>query len=347
MTRPSTTEGPITTISDPEQVWHLARLATAREAIAVFPSIDPDTVPPTVLSAVSAYLDQLDRCAHDAWADYVRLVAFSVAERDAYMAMGEPEHIRLNQEEGTPVAHWNANNPSLAGVFGELLVEDEGAPSFHVSDPFRPMDLSALPPSALKIALRDSRHTAIAAMHELVTLIYNDFKGIVRMHGAQESWPVVRRHCQFLKSSARISLSFLQHDHYQQWDPTLEPFAGLQQAPLQIDQKAATTTAQQRLALHYASHGYGAVLEKAEVKSGRTGVDRIEAAHDLLRSGLADLGRALDAMNATILGVGGIDPAGVAAMVVFRPVSMGEPTLTPMFVAIPREELSPPTPITR
>ena len=343
MTRPSHLDSAVSSISNPEQVWYLARLTAYRDAFHVFQAVDTSSISSDELQQIRLALDHVRDCADNAWLDYVRLVARSPAERSAYLELGEPEHIRLNTEEGAPVAHWNSNNPSLAGVFGELLVANGEAPHYHVSDPFKPLDLAALPPGAFKEPLRDSRHCAIAAMHELVTLLRRDIERIVQDNPPPAAWRAMRRHAQFLKQGARISLSYLQHDHFRNWDPTLPLTPNFQQAPHLIDQRAATTTAQQRIALHYTAQCFGRLLEDAESMSSDDTKHRVDSALAALQQAAQDFDASLDIMNSAILSAARIDPAEVVTLVVFRPTNMPQP----MFVAIPRNALPEPTSIKR
>lgn len=342
MTRPSLLDSAVSSISNPEQVWYLARLTAYRDAAHIFQEVESCDSQDDQ-AKVKLALDHIRACADKAWLDYVRLVARTPAERSAYLELGEPEHIRLNTEEGAPVAHWNSNNPSLAGVFGELLVAHNEAPHYHVSDPFKPLDLAALPPGTFTEPLRDSRHCAIAAMHELVTLLCRDIERIIQDNSPPATWKAMRKHSQFLKQGARISLTYLQHDHFHNWDPVLPITPSFQHAPHLIDQRAATTTAQQRIALHYTAQCFGRLLEEVESQSSDDAKHRVDSATAALQRVARDLEASLDLMNNAILGAARIDPESVVTLVVFRPINMPQP----MFVAIPRDSLPEPTSIQR
>lgn len=334
-------EGVVTSVFNADQAWHLAWLAATRQAIARFPELSPDEAGMIKASAVATYLADLRRCAEDAWREYVKLVALSSADCDAYFALGEPTHITLNQEEGAPVAHWNSNNPALAGAFGELLVPGDattGVPAYNVSDPFKPVDLAALPEGTLKLPLTDSRHTATAAVHELVTFLERDLGRISSCNTQEQAWRAMLQHSRFLKAGARVALSHLQHDHYRDWNPHLPVLHAIQAAPRMVDRHAATTTAQQRIALHYVADAFSAMLAKCEDRHPDDAPQRVEMVLHQVGAARALLQQMVDGLNATVVASAGHDAQAHVAMVVFRPIGHTHP----VFVAIPRASVAPP-----
>lgn len=329
-------EGFVAPVVNPSQIWHLAHLAAARAALA---AVDPATGP----GQESSVRQHLQRVAEQAWLEYVRLVATSPAEREGLMVLGEPTHITLNQAEGAPVAHWNANNPSLAGVFGELMVPGmDGKPSHHISDMFRPVDLDALPPGRRAMPLADSRHASVAAVHEITALLERDVERIIRGVEPPDAWRALLVHARFLREAAAAALDALPEDHYRGWNSRLTAPAGLQQVAMLVDHHAGTNTAQQRLALFYVARCFTDAIAKSEREQPDNAARRCYLVRERLTADLLLIRMVLDGLNATAAVSLGVDPETVVSMVIFRARGHSKP----VYVAIPRDGLPPPAAIT-
>jgi len=330
-------DGIVATIVNPPQIWHLARLAAFREAIDRLPEALTDT-------AVEAYRNDLRRCVEQAWREYVEQVAMSPAERSGFLNLGAPTHITLNPEEGAPVAHWNGNNPALAGIIGELVIPGEaatGTPPYPLSDPFRPVDLKALPEGTRHFPLSDSRHTAIAAVTELCTLLDRDISRIIDNVESGHAWRNLVRHASTLKLAATETLNLLPKDHFRNWDTTLPRISNLPAAPQAVDQRAATTVAQQRIALHYVAQCFADVINRVEARYPHDADLRCTAALTEVRACLSLLRQALDGMNAGAATQLQMRLEDVVAMVIFRATGHSQP----VFVAIPSHAVAAPVPM--
>jgi hypothetical protein len=332
-------EGIVASVVNPAQIWHLAHLAVARAALSASPRCDTSGE----AAALCALRSHLQQVAEQAWQDYVRLVALTPAEREGYLALGEPTHITLNQAEGAPVAQWNANNPSLAGVFGELAVPGEGgAFSHHISDMFRLIDLEALPAARRLMPLADSRHASVAAVYEITNLLERDVDRIIRGVEPADAWRAMLTHARFLKEAASETLSYLPEDHYRGWNTKLTAPTGLQQVAMLVDQHAGTNTAQQRLALFYVAKCFSDLMSRADREHPGNAGRRCLLVREQITRDLLLIRQVLDGLNATAAFSLGFQPDSVHSVVFFRAIGHSKP----VYVAIPKENLQPPAAIT-
>lgn len=323
-------EGIVAPVVNPTQIWHLAHLAVARSALAAH---DGEGA-----SNDAGLRKHLQQVAEQAWRDYVLLVATSPAEREGLIALGEPTHITLSQAEGAPVAHWNANNPNLAGLFGELMVPGrDGKPSHHISDMFRPVDIDALPSGRKTMPIADSRHASVAAVHEITALLERDVERIIRGTEPQDAWGALLEHARFLRGAATATLEILPEDHYRGWNTKLTVPAGLQQVAMLVDQHAATNTAQQRLALFYVARCFTDIIARSERQHPGNAARRCYVVREQLTMDLLLIRKVLDGINATAAASVGADPDAVVSMVLFRALGHSKP----VYVAIPKDGLPP------
>lgn len=298
--------------------------------------------PPPAAPDVQAMRQLLDAIAAQDWTAYVDLEAVGPAERSAMLAAGEPLSITLNSEERTPVAIWKGDTVSSGSAFGEITVpssEHAGSAGYPISDPFKALDLDALPPSTVTCRLTDPRHTATAALHELVSLLLRDLERIAKAESGSIAWRTFLQHARLLRQSADTALSYLGHDHYAGWDPRLPEISVLQQAASAINQHAATTAAQQRIALHYTAYFFTKMLRTAEMAPNVDDADRAALVLSLLRESFVLIQTELDTFNSSCAHGLGIVPSAVSMRVVFRPKGI----LHPVFVAVPIAQLAPTT----
>lgn len=328
-------DGRLWTVQDHVQAWHLSRLATLREIQAALSGIDPQSFAEGDWDRLQG---MLQAGIEEAWTSYVRQVTRHPEDQRDFFAFGQPDQIELDPEQRTIVVHWKASHPYLQNPFGELRLSFQDGPAFHISDPFKPIDLASLPEGTFQAPLQDSRHGAVAAMHQLVALVHRDMSRLMNEHPPAEVWKAMRNLARFLQAGANVSLHHLQRDHYRDWDTNLGMPTCFLDAPSHIDRKAATTAAQQRIALHYTAALFSELLSKVMDLFQDDDERRVQVVLEELALAETGLLEALETHNRAILLPAGIDPAKVVALVAFR-VSGG---MGPILVAIPKRKLEPP-----
>lgn len=317
----------VTPVLRADQAWHLARMAAFREASEIVRSCGAGTIDAAVAAA------ELDRDAREAWARYIDSIARFERERVSFLNLYSDVTAELSDTEGTPVVHWH-DHPSVdMGLFGEFIVPEDpaaGTARYALSDPFMPLNLTALAAGSQYWRIIDTRHTATAAVAEFSKVLSIDVKRILAASQGDDCWRTLISHAHLLQQGAETSLSYLGHDHFRGWDPRIPTLTRLDQAPAYIDQHATTTTAQQRLALHYVAEYFRRLITTAE-EHHQDRTRRAEALSEELLSDLDSIQRLYDELNTARMRAEGIAPEHYTALIAFRPKGL----MHPVFVAIP------------
>lgn len=324
-TPPADGRGYAIPIHNPIEIWHLANLAAYRHVLEV--TEDPATRKAILVAA--------EAC----WHAYVASTSRTIGQREALLRAGQPAHIQLDDKEGFPVAIWQDNNPSLSDAWGFLQIRPtnaEAAPSIALSTPFRQVELSKLPPGTRCVALHDPRHTATAAVEEIVGMIQRDMCRAKEQYAGDDAWRALRTHASFLAAAARASLERLPDDDFRDWQrPTLSTCA-FEQSPERVAALALTTRAQQALALHFVAKAYGQAQDEVD-DALESPAARVAAVQRRIETVGALMQTTLDAFNQGVLAKAKIAYAGVVPTVIFRPIPFGVPVLA----AVPAEAMAP------
>jgi hypothetical protein len=311
-------------VHNPTEIWHLSSIVACRKLLDVVED-------PNVRGALLA-------AAETSWQAYVATTARTVGQREALIRAGQPAHIGLDDKEGFPVVTWNDNNPALSDAWGFLQIRPTNSPttpSLALSTPFRQVELSKLPAGTRCFALHDPRHTATAAVDELVGLVLRDLKRASEQHQGEDAWRALRSHASFLVAAARASLERLPDDDFRDWQRPTLPSCAIEQASERVAALALTTRAQQALALHFVARGYANVQDEVgdldESFAARVAevARRMETLSKLQQT-------TLDAFNQSVLAKSKVPYVGVVPTVIFRPIPFGVPVLA----AIPEETMT-------
>jgi len=323
----------VTAVGRPDQAWHLARMEAFRTLADLCSTIPRPGSAESCEDPFHLIRDEANRLARQSWADFVGTVARSDRERLALLPLGAGTQVELPQNEGTPVIHWPEDSAVDLGPFGQILVPEDvaaGTFSYALTDPFLRIDVASLPAGTRHWRMTDTRHASTAAVVELARALQTDVERIADAGDSGKVWRTMIGHAHTLQIGAEASLTYLPHDHYRSWEPRLPKLMHLEQAPLFVDSHAATTTAQQRLALHYIAEYFRGLLTSIESKATRHD-DRVRLVRDALRADYAGLARVYEDMNASRLRGEGLDPSEFSAFVAFRPRDYKHPVI----IAVP------------
>lgn len=312
-------------IHNPVEIWHLASLAAYRNMLR-------DVTDEQARRALAAAADA-------AWHAYVATSARTVGQRDALLRAGQPAHIQLDDKEGLPVAIWNDNNPALSDAWGFLQIrptDADAAPPIALSTPFRQVELSKLPPGTRCLSLHDNRHTATAAVEELVGMVFRDMTRTTDRYAGDEAWRALRAHASFLAAAARASLDRLPDDDFRDWERPVLAACAFEQAPERVAALALTTRAQQALALHFVAKAYAKAQDEVDDRMDNPAA-RVGALARRMETISALMQTALDAFNQSVLARARIAIADVVPAVIFRPIPYGVPVLA----AVPAGAMTP------
>jgi len=312
-------------IHNPIEIWHLAGLAACRHILQV--------------TADQSARDAIGREAEAFWQAYVAATSRTTGQSEALLCSGQPSHIHLDDKVGFPVAIWHDNNPSLSDAWGFLHVRptnDDTSPSIAISTPFRQVELSKLPAGTRCIALHDPRHTATAAVEELVVMIQRDICRAKLQYTGDDVWRAIRSHASFLSAAARASLERLPDDDFRDWQRPTPTNCGFEQSPERVAALALTTRAQQALALHFVAKAYGQTQDDVDDERDSPSA-RVASVQRRLETVGSLMQTTLDAFNQSVLAKAKIPYVGIVPTVIFRPIPFGVPVLA----AVPEEAMTP------
>jgi hypothetical protein len=308
-------------VHNPVEIWHLSRLATCRHLLDNVHDAD------TRAALIAA--------AETSWQAYVAASTRTPGQQEAMIQAGQPAHIALDEKEGFPVVTWNENNPALSDAWGFLQIRPTNSPAtpnLALSTPFRQVEIANLPTGSRCFALHDPRHTATAAVEEIVGLVLRDLGRARDQYQGDDVWRALRSHASFLVAAARASLERLPHDDFRDWQrPTLSN-CPIELAAERVAALALTTRAQQSLALHFVARGYAALQEEVGDEEARVDalVRRLETASTILQTTLGGL-------NQAVLAKSNVPYTSVVPTVIFRPIPYGVPVLA----AVPLGAMTP------
>lgn len=312
-------------IHNPAEIWHLAHLSAYRNLLQDVTDVEARRA--------------LQAASEAAWHAYVASCSRTPGQRDALLRAGQPAHIQLDDKEGLPVAVWNDNNPALSDAWGFLQIRptnSDATPPIALSTPFRQVELTKLPAGTRCLSLHDNRHTATAAVEELVGMVFRDMTRTTERYVGEEAWRALRAHASFLSAAARASLDRLPDDDFRDWERPVLSACAFEQAPERVASLALTTRAQQALALHFVAKAYARAQDEVDERLDNP-ADRIVALARRMTTISTLMQTALDAFNQGVLVRARIALTDVVPAVIFRPIPYGVPVLA----AVPAEAMTP------
>jgi hypothetical protein len=309
-------------VGNREAIWHLGQLRAYRRAQTLAPGSEASHFQ----AAINA-----------TWSKVVTVLARTPEHFEDLLSAGVPDDIYLDEKEALPVMRWNRpKQTGRATAWDAVRVDSRGptdAPEITVSVPFRHIELRTLPSESIIIPVRDSRHTATAAVHEIIEVIERDFTTFIRQHDAPQAWLATWSQVSFMREAARIAMENLMPDSFRDWsrpDTTACAFDAIAE---RVDTLALTAHGQRVLALQLVSHAYMEAREEVDVRMGEaTANRRLIALGACLRAMVERSGRALAVMNEALAATPSNTHGETASlMFIFCPL----PPSTPVLAIIP------------
>ena len=273
--------------------------------------------------------EALSAAADGCWHSFAATVATTDVQRETLLRGGKPDHISLNAKEGVPQMSWDQSHAAMVDVWGFFQVRpdnDSTAPEIALSTPFRQIELSRLPEGSKFLPIHDPRHTATAAVEEVIGMIQRDMVRALERYEGEQAWRALRSHAAFLSAAARTSLDRLAEDDFRDWKrPALDGCA-IAMAPERVATLALTTRAQQTLALGFVARAYAKAQEDADDKEEQVQA-RIEHVVKSVDAMVLMLRRMLGVLNESLISTAKLAFRRFTTAVIFRPLPAGVPIL--------------------
>ena len=303
-------------VRSPAAAWHLARLQAYRHVMAWLDDVQ--------------VCERLQQGVEACWADAIIALAQTPEHQEDLLVIGPPDEVYLDTKEGIAAMSWRqGKQPEYVDAWGFLKVSpsnQHSVPEIALSTPFRPVVLAGLPADTTIIPVRDPRHTAVAAVNEVIGAIDRDLDRVLRRYEGAEAWRAVRSHVSFLAAAARVAVESLPADSFRDWSRPDTTVCALEGVAERIEMLALTTRAQQGLALHYVTQAYARAQDDAD-DHHEDPARKVEALQVRVSAMEAYVRRVLDVLNEGVATAAQIGLRGVEMMFIFRPMPASVPVL--------------------
>lgn len=267
-----------------------------------------------------ALVDEIRSLSEAAWTNYFQYadVPGSVqAQRHEIVA-------HLDPDTDIPVVIWPRSDDGRAGAWAFVdLGELEGL-DLTMTAPFRQVAISRLPPDTKTFPLKDPRHSAAAAMVEVMASGRRDITAAFSAQDPVLAFRRLNRIIQVYRQAAQITMRQLQIDDFHTWDPKVPRSFSLAQAEALICQVGASARSHQVLAVHLMA---GWLQNLADDKEINAEEDRKAALLSEVTAMLAKFTRTLEHYNRTACEEAGHAPDSCSVMVIFQPQEQPGPVL--------------------
>lgn len=326
-------------VTVPAEVWALASLYMQRQNSELLRSLyamisDRSASFEVILERLRHEVDHSIEGEHALWQLFIQVAESNGIQRETMQSMGAPDIISFEPKSGIPFMGWRALTNSIEDKWRRVFtVEDlETGAKAPLTAPFRPVELSKLPPGTVKVPIKDPRHAATVAVDEVLRTAYNDLQNGLEGEDPGHTWGRVRALVSFYMTVVQKWIKELTVDEYKDWVPQLPARIKIQEAASTIARHSTTTVMMQILTLRTVADFYKEAMEKAETAHPgdmRAMVDMVFAE---IQSTQINISRITEAMNK--LHVQDEPTAANGEMeVIFRTVPRG----VPVIAIIPRE----------
>lgn len=297
-------------ILSPAEAWHLARWQLA------------ETLLSTPAAELAAKIQSTLEVSRDGFLGTTALPRELLEHSDKIT--GElPESLPF------PVAHWPTTDEEIRDTWGFVDMTDDGETPFTLVSPFRPVSIADMPEGTQVLRIRDTRHSATAAIVEAMTCAKRDLSSALASNAPEMGWRRANTVISVYRRAAKLVFQTLTEEDFINWNPSTPGGIDISSAPALVAQIAATAKAQSVLAFQIVASWTQAVVDSAQQSK-----DTPEAALQHVRDALSAMDQSLEAFNHTLLLRSKISPSKVQTMVVFRPI----PHSIPVMLAIPRDD---------
>lgn len=327
-------------VDDPQAIWHLSRMRAYSEASQAILAAMDEKLPKNTHERRSRKLaEDMNDKAQKAWAEFARCASANEYENEMIAEIGIPDDVRPNVHDNVVVLTWNSasnGENSTWGVFEVRAQADRTDRGFQLTTPFREVQIDRLPEGTQLIRINDPRHAATAALSEIFEMIIRDIESFCVGLQPEQIWQRMRYQAMFYQKVVRISVETLPDDEYRSWEPSLPERINIKDAPAIIARLAATSRAQQILAMHIAARFYLSRIDSAEQGPDDDEEARwVKQVSDALSEARRTLKDALEGYNAAIMAFANIPAQGRSAVAIMRP----RPRSLPLLAIVPRESV--------
>jgi len=294
-------------ILSPAEAWHLARWSLAEKLLS------------TPAAELGAEIQSVLESARHGFLGTAALPVELIQGSDKIT--GElPESLPF------PVAHWPTSDEEIRDTWGFVDMTDDGETPFTLVSPFRPVSISNMPEGTQVLRIRDTRHSATAAIVEAMTCANRDLSNALSSNTPEMGWRRANTVISVYRRAARLVFQTLTEEDFVNWNPSTPGGIDISSAPALVAQIAATAKAQSVLAFQIVASWAQAVVDSAQKNA-----EPKEQPLQHIREALAAMEASLNAFNQTLLLRSKIPHDSVQTMVVFRPL----PHSIPVMLAIP------------
>ncbi len=297
-------------ILSPAEAWHLASWSLAEKLLS------------TPAAELAAMIQNTLEASRDSFLGMTSLPIDLLSQ--SYKIIGEmPDSLPF------PVAHWPTTDEEIRDTWGFVDMTDESDAPFTLVSPFRPVSISSMPVGTQVLRIRDTRHSATAAIVEAMTCANRDLSNALASNAPEMGWRRSNTVINVYRRAARLVFQTLTEEDFVNWSPSAPNEIDISSAPSLVAQIAATAKAQSVLAFQIIASWAQAVVDNAQQAK-----EPPEVAIQHTRTALEAMNQSLEAFNQTLLLRSKISPPNVRTMVVFRPI----PHSIPVMLAIPIDD---------
>lgn len=267
-----------------------------------------------------ALIDEIHALNEAAWTNY-----FQYADvPGAVQAQRGEIKAHLDPDTDLPVVIWPRMEGSKTGSWEFVdLGELEGL-DLTMTAPFRRVALASLPEGTTVVALKDPRHSAAAAMVEVMGSGRRDITAAFSAKDPVLAFRRLNRIIQVYRQAAQITMRQMQIDEFHTWDPKVPRNFSLAQAEALICQVGASARSHQVLAVHLMASWLQNLADDKEINAEP---DRKVALMGEVNAMLGKFTRTLEHYNQTACEDAGHVPDQCSVMVIFQPQEQPGPVL--------------------
>ncbi|UJJ60400.1 hypothetical protein [Rhodanobacter denitrificans] len=305
-----------------------AHLAHATQLSEILTSYDANK---ELAQRLSGEIDALLEQADAQWRAFLMRSCVSSAEYDAMDAMGPPNAISIDGDNGLPVAVWASSTPRDPSEWppGLTLAVARHETTFIPTVPFRQVALESLPASVQKVRITDPRHTAMAALDEVFRVMAHDLDTHIRDAVPSIAWLRLAHLVAFYRKAAKLSREGLCEDEFRNWEERLDEISTpVDQMARVIAEGALTSRAQHVAALQLVARFVGRTMDMSQQSNPEANEsDWLTPTLQTVDQARKSVEAAMQGYNLALMAFAGVASPGASAMAITRPVPHGLPVL--------------------
>lgn len=266
---------------------------------------------------MSAEILELSDAAWAGYFEYADVPAPLQDQRDAI-------RVHLDPSTDIPVVVWPQLEDARVGNWSFVdLGQIEGL-DLTMTVPFRQVAVSSLPEETVVVPLTDPRHSAAAALVEMINSGQRDIVAAFAASDPTLAFRRLNRIIQVYRQAAKVTLDQLQRDDFHTWDAKVPKNFSLANAEALICQLGATARSHQVLAVHLLAQWLQALADSKDVKAAP---DRKAALLEEVDAMKSKFGRNLEHYNRLACEAVGKAFEACSVMVLLQPVPRTGPVL--------------------